>query len=147
MMKTTSVKVRKRTFRLTILFVTILVIIITAITSYYILVINQSDVNLPDIKPSATPTPAYLPYLTRPASYVGVIESMSINEITITREDQSKVLLTVNPNVPIYQVVNRIGQIPDIITRQLSELQVGDTLSVYADVRSIKAIFLLNSTN
>ena len=130
-----------------ILVVSVIAVIIATGMSYYILVYkpeNQPTNAIPTTYPTATPTPSYFRYMNRPATYVGTIESVSPEQIILLREDSSRVVLTIQGNVPVYSIQNNPGSIPNIVTRNASSLTVGDTLSVYAEDKSITALFLSN---
>jgi hypothetical protein len=147
MMKKT-VKVTKRNYSRGVMLIGLLLTLLAATLSYYLLVYRGSNpfpAGLPTPYPSPTPTPAYLPYFNRPASYVGTIEQInSTTEVVLIREDQSKLVLNLKPNIPIYKVMNSAGAVPNVSVITADTLSIGDTLSIYTKETSIVAIFLFN---
>lgn len=89
-----------------------------------------------------TPTPPYAPYLKREPNYVGTVESvLPPHQVTLLRPDQSRVVLDLQPGIPIF-VVNETGS-EHVTTATVEVLALGDNVSVYTSKRDIVAIFVL----
>ncbi len=135
-------------FRRIILATAALIIIITIAISYYLIGYKAQQpitTGLPTPKPTATPTPVYMPFLKKPANYVGkIVEIKNPTEIVILRDDESKLILNLKPNIPIYVVDNTSPPYPKVETYDQSILKLGDTISIYTQDNSIVAIFLFN---
>lgn len=142
-----KVAVRQKTFVKIIVIASLFVIVLGGGLSYYFMIYrvnNNPAIAIPTSAPSATPTPAYMGFINQPPNYVGEIEAIDETEIMLLREDGSRVVLNVRPEIPIYQVVNSPDQLPDIITLSIDSLQIGNTLSVYSQDKKIAALFLLH---
>ncbi len=143
-----KVKVSRKTYKRFTLIIALVIIFITILVSYYLVIYKAKQpitAGLPTPKPTATPTPTYLPFLKRPANYVGqIIEISSPTRIVMLRDDKSKLILNLKPEIPIYVVRNTNSSAPQVETFNQSILKVDDTISVYTKDNAIVAIFLFN---
>lgn len=99
----------------------------------------------PILTPSPTPTPPYFAYISRPANYVGKVESLNLpQEISLMRDDQSKIVLQLEENIPIY-LLTYTNQIPQVTVSTVDQINIGETLSVYTEDKNILAIFVQNA--
>ena len=96
----------------------------------------------PTVHPSPKPTPLYEPYLKREPNYVGVVESIDLpRQVTLVRPDQSRVVLDLQPGIPIFVVdQTNFGYVKTTATEILA---LGDSVSVYTSGRDIVAVFAL----
>ncbi len=125
--------------------VSLIGILVSTGVSAYFLIFKQTpakSINLPTPPPTTKPTPTYQSLIDQPADYVGTIESIDGTEsITLLRQDGSRAVLQLNPNIPIYEIVDPNQTPPQVYVRRVSSLSPGQTLSVYTEQTDIIAIF------
>jgi len=140
--------IKRKNFERAIVVLIILILFTGGGISGYFLVyqLSQPPIEpLPTLIPSPTPTPKYNSYLSRPANYVGtIIEMPKPNDLVVEREDKSRLMISLQPDIPVYQIVNNPGQIPEISIISISSLIIGQTLSVYTEGSNIMALFVSN---
>lgn len=112
-------------------------------TSYFLT--ESKSILTERLIPTPTPTPFYFSYINQPADYVGVIETIeSPEQISLARDDGSKVILNLKPNVPIYQIQWQDEQLA-IQTQTTKILEIGDELSIHTEDKNVLAIFVLHN--
>lgn len=104
---------------------------------------NSPVIPIPTSKPTPTPTPRYYPYLNQPADYVGVISQIAedFRTITITRDDESQVVLNLETNVPFYHLI-QTNPNTNVETLSVTSLRIGHVLSVYTKDKNVVALFV-----